>query len=118
GFQISVAAVDQADDVVGPEFDRRRAAEFVATYRAHCPADEQPPPCRLEIRETIPPHAGLGSGTQLGMACARALQLMSSTGDFSAPRLATRVQRGRRSALGIHGFERGGFLVDGGKLRA
>jgi beta-RFAP synthase len=31
--------------------------------------------------------------------------------------LAQRVGRGARSALGIHGFARGGFLIDGGKSR-
>jgi beta-ribofuranosylaminobenzene 5'-phosphate synthase len=29
--------------------------------------------------------------------------------------LALRVARGKRSAIGIHGFARGGFIVDGGK---
>jgi beta-RFAP synthase len=35
---------------------------------------------------------------------------------FSAAELARRVQRGARSALGVHGFAHGGFLVEGGKL--
>jgi beta-RFAP synthase len=34
---------------------------------------------------------------------------------MGAVELARRVGRGRRSALGIHGFSQGGFLVDAGK---
>lgn len=60
-------------------------------------------------------HVGLGTGTQLGLAVARALALSSGLSDLDASALAWRIGRGRRSALGIHGFAVGGFLVDGGK---
>ena len=62
-----------------------------------------------------PPAVVLGSGTQLGLAVARALSELS--GERSAPveALAQRAGRGLRSAIGLHGFARGGFLVDGGR---
>lgn len=74
------------------------------------------PPLRIEVLDAIPAHAGLGSGTQLGMAIAQALSRLTGEGAVGAEELALRVGRGARSALGAHGFRHGGFLVDGGKL--
>lgn len=91
-------------------------ARLVAQYRRAAPPDRQPRPCLVEVRRSIPPHCGLGSGTQLAMAIAQGLALLSGDGQADARSLALRVVRGKRSAIGIHGFARGGFLVDGGKL--
>jgi beta-RFAP synthase len=68
----------------------------------------------LTIHQTPPEHIGLGVGTQLGMAvaCALARSLGLS---LTATELAVLVGRGLRSGIGVHGFERGGLLVDGGK---
>lgn len=69
----------------------------------------------VEISRAIPGHHGLGSGTQLGLALSQAIaQLIGLS--LSASELAIATGRGRRSAIGIWGFEQGGFLVDGGKL--
>ncbi|HLQ45849.1 MAG TPA: hypothetical protein VK137_14015, partial [Planctomycetaceae bacterium] len=40
---------------------------------------------------------------------------LSGEGEVAASELARRVGRGLRSALGIHGFEQGGFLVEAGQ---
>jgi beta-RFAP synthase len=58
----------------------------------------------------------LGVGTQLGLAVAKALAVGCGAGELPAPELALRVGRGERSAIGVHGFDRGGLLVDAGKL--
>jgi beta-RFAP synthase len=71
-------------------------------------------PQRLVVERTAPEHAGLGTGTQLGMAVARALALAHGKGHLGAADLSRRVGRGLRSALGVHGFAQGGFLVEGG----
>jgi beta-RFAP synthase len=92
-----------------------RVAHLVAQYRRACPSDRQPPPCSIDVRRMMSAHSGLGSGTQLAMAVAQALALLSGDGQANVPTLAGRVGRGKRSAIGIHGFARGGFLVDGGK---
>lgn len=97
---------------------QNRVEEFAARYRARCPADVLPPACRIEVLEGIPPHIGLGSGTQLGLAVARALACLAGDDSADAATLAQRVGRGKRSALGIHGFAQGGFLVESGKLQA
>lgn len=65
------------------------------------------------VREAVEPHIGLGSGTQLGMASAAALCAL--TGIAAEPvELARATGRGLRSGVGIAGFSKGGFLVDGG----
>jgi beta-RFAP synthase len=73
------------------------------------------PPQRLVIESAPREHVGLGTGTQLALAVA---QLLAQTvgRSFTPAELAQRVQRGARSALGVHGFAQGGFLVEGGKL--
>ncbi len=70
----------------------------------------------MELWSAIPSHQGLGAGTQLGMAVATALARLADD-DNDPLTLARRVGRGARSAIGIHGFECGGFLVDAGKDR-
>jgi len=73
-------------------------------------------PVLIEILEEIPAHRGLGAGTQVSLAIARALSELADEPALGAPVLAARSGRGDRSAIGLHGFERGGFLVDAGKL--
>jgi beta-ribofuranosylaminobenzene 5'-phosphate synthase len=75
---------------------------------------EPPRPHRL-VAGGAAEHLGLGTGTQLGLAVARALAAAYGLGDLGAIDLARRVGRGKRSALGIHGFAHGGFLVEAGK---
>jgi beta-RFAP synthase len=67
----------------------------------------------IEVESAPPEHVGFGSGTQLGLAVARAL----SNDSVDVCELCRRVGRGLRSGLGAHGFVHGGFLVDGGKVR-
>jgi beta-RFAP synthase len=68
---------------------------------------------RLELHRAIPAHSGLGSGTQLALAVARALaELHQLPGDPVS--LARAVSRGRRSAIGTWSFAYGGFIVEGG----
>ncbi len=72
-------------------------------------------PLRLEIVQAPPAHAGLGSGTQRGMAVAKILSVLAGEPDMSAMELARRAGRGLRSALGLHGFQHGGLLVEAGQ---
>ena len=60
-------------------------------------------------------HIGLGVGTQLGLAVAKALAVAGGRGDTSAVELAAMIGRGERSAIGVHGFDRGGLLIEAGK---
>src|SRR4051812_1191580 len=73
------------------------------------------PPHQLTVLQAAPEHAGLGTGTQLGMAVARLLSGAAGLPNLPAAELAALAGRGRRSGLGTYGFEYGGFLVDGGR---
>jgi beta-ribofuranosylaminobenzene 5'-phosphate synthase len=68
----------------------------------------------FRVLRTIPAHSGLGSGTQLALATARALAALFEC-PFDAPRLADATGRGQRSAIGTWAFELGGFLLEGGR---
>jgi beta-RFAP synthase len=91
-----------------------RALAFARSFAQTVPSDLARP-AHLHIERAVPEHAGLGSGTQLALSVARALASAWELPSLDAVELARRVGRGRRSAIGVHGFERGGFLVDGGK---
>ena len=69
---------------------------------------------RLTVHRAIPAHSGLGSGTQLGLAVARALAELHGLPP-DPPALARAVDRGRRSAIGTWTFALGGFIVEGGR---
>lgn len=66
------------------------------------------------VHRVIPAHQGLGSGTQLALATARALAEL-----YDVPRQATdlahAVGRARRSAIGTYVFGQGGFILEGGR---
>lgn len=75
-------------------------------------------PCRIVVENAPPEHVGLGTGTQLGLAVAAAVTRAAGRTDLAAADLAQHLGRGQRSALGIHGFAQGGFLVEPGKRAA
>lgn len=91
-----------------------RAQEFAMRFVLGLPeADRRP--FQVLIERYPAEHIGLGVGTQLGLAVARALAVATGHADLTAPELAARVGRGQRSAIGVHGFDRGGLLVEAGK---
>ena len=92
-----------------------RALEFAQRFVATLPADERQP-FRVTVEYAPTAHRGLGVGTQLGLATARAVAVESGHADWPAVELAVRVGRGERSAIGVHGFDCGGLIVEGGKL--
>jgi beta-RFAP synthase len=91
-----------------------RALEFAWRFVGTLPADRRRP-YAVRVEQAAPEHAGLGTGTQLGLAVARAVAVTADQDQLGTVELARRVGRGRRSALGVYGFAHGGFLVDGGK---
>jgi beta-ribofuranosylaminobenzene 5'-phosphate synthase len=96
-------------DVTGA--DAERAGEFAMRFLAHHGIDGG---AHLHVARALPPHAGLGSGTQLGLAVARALaEIYGLPGD--APALARAVGRAQRSAIGTWTFAGGGFVLEGGR---
>ena len=68
---------------------------------------------RIDVEEAIPPHTGLGSGTQLALAVGAGVAKLFDL-DVRTADLAAALDRGARSGLGIGLFDHGGFVVDGG----
>lgn len=97
----------------GPHADR--AVAFARTWADHQNFSALPA-ARLEVVSAPPDHVGLGIGTQLGLAVVAALSELFNVKYRDATTLAQMSARGRRSAVGTHGFLRGGLLVDAGKL--
>jgi beta-ribofuranosylaminobenzene 5'-phosphate synthase len=91
--------------------DRRRALETLKCVAGSYAAGSA---YQLDIRTAIPSHAGLGSGTQLALAIGAALDVLNGL-DHSAIETGELMNRGARSAIGMETFERGGFIVDGGR---
>ena len=114
GCQLSVTPSDE-DQIHAPQELVPRLVEWRRKYHELCPAEHRPPPCLIAVTQVIPMHAGLGSGTQTALALAAALARLSGETQVAATELARRVGRGLRSALGIHGFDQGGLLVEAGK---
>ncbi len=68
----------------------------------------------IEVHEAIPEHAGLGSGTQLGLAVCSAISHLFDL-DIDITTIAKLTDRGARSGIGVGAFQQGGFIVDGGR---
>lgn len=68
----------------------------------------------VTIDSAIPEHVGLGSGTQMSLAIGSALNAYYGLG-LSVRDIASVMDRGLRSGIGIGVFERGGLVVDGGR---
>ena len=71
------------------------------------------PPVAIEVNETPRAHTGLGSGTQLALAVGTAYVRVAGRSATTA-QIARLLGRGARSGIGIHGFDHGGLMVDGG----
>jgi beta-RFAP synthase len=105
------AHADTRLDVSGD--DAGRAEEFARHFLAH---HRLAAGARIVVHRALQPHAGLGSGTQLALAVARALADLHGI-RADAPGLARAVGRARRSAIGTWTFAGGGLVVEGGRRR-
>jgi beta-RFAP synthase len=69
----------------------------------------------LTVDEAIPPHSGLGSGTQLALAVGAALSTLEGL-SANTQEIALRLGRGARSGIGIATFAEGGVVLDSGPI--
>jgi beta-ribofuranosylaminobenzene 5'-phosphate synthase len=90
-----------------------RARDFAARFLASHSLDHG---AHIRVHRMLPSHAGLGSGTQLALAIARAIAEIYDL-DTEPAALARAVGRGRRSAIGTWTFAGGGLVVEGGRHR-
>jgi beta-ribofuranosylaminobenzene 5'-phosphate synthase len=93
-----------------------RALELARQVLDRLKAPNKPNALRITIRESIPPHRGFGGGTQLALAIAAGTRELLGLPQATAEELATLTGRGRRSAVGAHGFLHGGLIWETGRL--
>ncbi len=68
----------------------------------------------ITVKQVIPEHTGLGSGTQLALAVATAMAKLFNV-KAKTQELALTMGRMHRTGVGTAIFAQGGFVVDGGK---
>ena len=103
--------VHPAKEISGTGPDSDRAVEFARRWLAYQRLDSG---AHLIVHRAIPSHSGLGSGTQLGLAVARALAELHGI-RVDPVELARVTGRGKRSGIGTWSFALGGFIVEGGR---
>lgn len=96
--------------VPGQDENRERIARYLDLLQRETGLDT---PLSLRLNAAPPPHSGFGSGTQLALAVGRAFCTWHGL-EVPTRRLAAILGRGKRSGVGIAGFDRGGLLLDGG----
>ncbi|RWO32019.1 MAG: GHMP kinase [Mesorhizobium sp.] len=107
----TVVTLSRSSETIVEGADSRRAGEHLSTLCSHLGIRGQH---RLGVEQSIPSHAGLGSGTQIALAVAAALRTLHKLPlDIGSD--ATLLDRGGRSGIGIASFENGGVIVDAGK---
>ena len=89
GYVVTARPAER-DSFVGDEVSVARVAEFVRRIRVASPGETMATSYEIAVREAIPSHSGLGSGTQLGLAVARALSELFGERDVSVETLARR----------------------------
>jgi beta-ribofuranosylaminobenzene 5'-phosphate synthase len=67
----------------------------------------------ITVRKQFPSHVGLGSGSQVSLAVAKAITELHDR-HLPARELARLTGRGGTSGIGTAAFDLGGFIVDGG----
>lgn len=104
--RIEVLPQDASDRIDAPSSIARRVAEFLEKFRARCATA----PVAVTVSRCIPEHAGLGSGTQLGLSIATGLSRLFDAQPAKLEELASAMGRGKRSKVGCLGFARGGCV--------
>jgi beta-RFAP synthase len=106
--RISLSKADKRQ-ITGPSADR--AGKCLTQL---CKAFKVPDNLNIQVESAIPEHIGLGSGTQMALAVGSALNAFYGLG-LSVRQIASVLDRGLRSGIGIGVFEQGGLVVDGGR---
>lgn len=72
------------------------------------------PKCRITVPRPFRSHVGLGSGTQLSLGVVHAICAYAGE-RFDPIEMATSfADRGKRSAVGVHGYAVGGMIIEDG----
>jgi beta-RFAP synthase len=99
-----------ADSLIVEGLEKERITTFAQRFIKHYDLKTG---AHLNLLAGIPPHVGLGSGTQLALAIGTALGRLAGL-RLSIQEIALAVGRGVHSGIGISTFRHGGFVLDGG----
>jgi beta-ribofuranosylaminobenzene 5'-phosphate synthase len=108
GTRISIRTAD-IEQIEGPEGGR--VEQYLGMMRRHLRLTGN---YAVKVEQTVPAHAGLGSGTQIALAVSAGLRVLHDLPPDLAGD-AVRLGRGGRSGIGIGTFDRGGLILDGGR---
>jgi beta-RFAP synthase len=104
-------SASRADRLIVEGEDATRATSFAQQFLDHHGIRSA---AHVHVHRSLPSHAGLGSGTQLALAIARALAgIYDIESDIGA--LSRAMGRAQRSAIGTWTFAHGGLVVEGGR---
>ena len=116
GFGLTIAdpnfqiiAEKSTDIEVSTSIYRERALTVLQRLQQTYPF----PGIKIKFESEIPTHCGFGSGTQLALGIAQAVNLLYHF-KLNVQQLAQAVGRGGTSGIGVAAFDTGGFIVDGG----
>ena len=101
----------ESEDVIISGASGNRASAYVGQILEYLNIDQG---VEMIIKNAIPEHAGLGSGTQLSLAVGTAIAKLYKK-PLSTRKIAEVLGRGARSGIGVGAFSMGGFMVDGGR---
>jgi beta-RFAP synthase len=101
---------EPSEEVIVHGSQAERAAIFARRARAAFGHREG---VELQVREAIPPHVGLGSGTKLGLAVARGVAELAGV-PARPEELAEATGRAARSSVGCWTFAAPGLVVEAG----
>jgi beta-RFAP synthase len=105
-----VLRAEKADGLTAAGLETRRTTIYARRFFRHYGLPEA---AYINVKSGIPPHVGLGSGTQLALAVGTALAKLSGL-QLKTQEIAVAVGRGVHSGIGISTFRYGGFVLDGG----
>ncbi|MCO8122791.1 beta-ribofuranosylaminobenzene 5'-phosphate synthase [Stieleria sp. TO1_6] len=103
-------------DSIDPRIARRAAP--IADRLRRWIGIESLPPVTIQMLQSAPAHSGLGSGTQLSLAIAEGLARLIGQ-DLPTETLACQIaDRGKRSAVGVHGYFAGGLIYEAAQAQS
>ncbi len=109
-----VVEIDEASKWKIEGFHCSRVEKIVHLFRQKHDLDTQNA-FKVQVLQAPAEHIGFGTGTALSLAVTEALFLANRFSFEGILSLSQVTERGKRSAIGIYGYEQGGFLFEAGK---
>jgi len=113
GYEIDIEPIEDGIQVKGSEREKKIGKRVYQKLKEKFDISTG---FRILVKESISDHVGLGSTTQFTLGTGYGM-IKEIGEDIPIIKLAQLLERGRFSAIGTHGFEKGGFILEGGKAK-